>query len=126
MRYHLLRNELGLECTLGTLFRWGGKTFTTLERPWKNNQSNLSCIPKGVYKVVRHNSSEFPNTWRLLSVPNREGILIHVGNYPQDTKGCILIGLEYASKTSIRSSRKALDLLNEELKDIDEWEIDIS
>lgn len=125
IRYNLLRNNIGLECTLGVLFRFGDRVYTTLERPWKDNKKNTSCIPKGVYKVVRHNTHEYPNTWRLLNVPDREGILIHIGNYPQDTKGCILIGLEYASKTSIKYSKKALDLLNEELQKIDEWELEI-
>ena len=125
IRYYLIRNELGLECTLGTLFTWGGITFATLEKPWRDNKNFISCVPKGVYRVVRHNTEDYPNTWRLLSVPNREGILIHIGNYSRETKGCILIGLQYNSKTSISKSTKALEALNKELENQREWEIEI-
>ena len=32
--------------------------FRTLELPWKNNKSNVSCIPKGSYKVVKRWSAQ--------------------------------------------------------------------
>lgn len=28
---------------------------------------------------------------RVLNVPNRDGILIHIGTYPKDSSGCILV-----------------------------------
>lgn len=41
---------------------------------------------------------------RLLNVQGRDGILIHPGNYPEDTKGCILVG-QLAPSTNLQNSR---------------------
>jgi len=58
------------------------------------------AIPKGVYTVdftvSNKFTSDFYKQWKgvpiLNNVPGRSGIRIHVGNYPKDSKGCILIG----------------------------------
>lgn len=64
----------------------------TLELPWKSNTKNISCIPMGTYDCVPHNSARFKNIYRLLDVPGRSGILIHIGNYLKEIEGCILPG----------------------------------
>lgn len=62
-----------------------------------------TAIPTGIYRVsLRTVSEKFRNkAWarpyggrlpRLLDVPAYEGVLIHVGNTPEDTLGCILVG----------------------------------
>lgn len=40
---------------------------------------------------------------RLLNVPGYEGVLIHIGNKPEDTDGCLLVG-EKADKGTIKNS----------------------
>jgi len=68
----------------------------TLELPWLNNQHNISCIPEGIYTAVRYMSPKRGyEVFELTNVPDRDAIEIHVGNYPKDTDGCILLGLEY-------------------------------
>jgi hypothetical protein len=70
-----------------------------LELPWLNNQHNISCIPIGIYNVVKYNIKAHPNTFWIKDVPGREGILIHIGNFATgqkiDTKGCQLPGMSF-------------------------------
>jgi hypothetical protein len=71
-------------------------TCYTLELADKNNQQRISCIPKGIYKVVKRTSVKFKHHFHVLDVPNREWILIHAGNFHKDTSGCILVGNGHA------------------------------
>ncbi len=65
----------------------------TLERPWLNNQRDISCIPKGTYRCEwTFSLGHLGWTYEVLNVPNRSGIRIHKGNYFSDTEGCILLG----------------------------------
>ncbi|MFT5730781.1 MAG: hypothetical protein ACI8PB_004971 [Desulforhopalus sp.] len=64
----------------------------TLELPWENNKSFISSIPSGTYSaILRYDKND---KWRLQlkGVPKREGIQLHIGNYPSDIQGCILVG----------------------------------
>lgn len=81
--------------SLGTL-TYKDFTCKTLEKPWKNNALNISCIPKGTYNVVWSFSMKFmKSTYRLEGTAPRSGILIHAGNYFYDIEGCILLGDGY-------------------------------
>lgn len=71
-------------------------TCWTLELPDKKNAKQISCIPTGSY-TCRRGMSEKANTfggetYRVLDVPNRTGIMFHAGNSTGDTQGCILLG----------------------------------
>ena len=67
-------------------------SFYTLELGWKDNKFQVSCIPKGTYKVEKRSSTKYKNHFHILDVPNRTFILIHNGNYNRHTKGCVLVG----------------------------------
>jgi hypothetical protein len=81
--------------TLGQI-EVGGLTLYTLELPWKDNKTGISCIPVGTYKVKRHTSPKFGKCFWLQDVPNRSEILIHPANYTRQLRGCIAVGLDHA------------------------------
>jgi len=73
-------------------------TFTSLslERGWKGNQNNISCIPKGVYDVVLEYSPRFNmKLWEIKGVPNRSECKFHASNYWYQLNGCVALGLRY-------------------------------
>ena len=83
----------------------------TLENPWKDNARSISCIPAETYPCRIVDSPRFGRVYGVTNVRNRSHILIHAGNYPRDTSGCILIGQtgDILSPTMfIGNSQKAL------------------
>lgn len=90
----IILNTLSFEdCTLGRLFI-KGKSFFTLELPWKGNAVNISCIPAGTYKFKkRFSPSKEMVVIELEGVGGRIYIQIHIGNRTSQIKGCILPGL---------------------------------
>ncbi|MFP4561567.1 MAG: DUF5675 family protein [Thiohalorhabdus sp.] len=67
----------------------------TIELPWQDNATDVSCIPEGSYNAIRHRSPTFgPCLW-LQDVPERTEILVHAANSPTDLNGCIGPGDSY-------------------------------
>lgn len=88
-----LQNDAG---TWGVLI-WRDRVLClTFELPWRKNAQNVSCVPKGLYSVVSHNSAKYKDVWRLEGVPGRTGILFHAGNTVRDIEGCILVGDQFS------------------------------
>ena len=96
----------------------------TLELPDRGNENEISRIPAGDYLAVKHESPKFGDTMWLQDVPNRSEILIHAGNFYDDTLGCILVGesitdIDGDGVRDVTNSRKTLEnLLNLIKKDI--------
>lgn len=114
--------------TPGLLFARGNFLCLTLERPWRDNQRNVSCIPTGNYTCKRVDSPSFGNTFQVCNVPNRDKILFHSLNLVEETQGCIGVGFEYGvlnGQFAIKKSRAAFDLFLLVLDELDEFELEI-
>lgn len=103
------------KCTLGVL-RVGKDIFYTIEKPWLQNQQNVSCIPEGFYTFKPHGWRDedvrFERVWEIENVPNRSAILMHIGNYVQDIIGCVAVGTELNSSSDmVVNSKVAIDKL---------------
>jgi Family of unknown function (DUF5675) len=62
----------------------------SIELPWKDNHTRVSCIPEGKYGLVKRWSPKFDRHLLVMNVPNRNSILIHPANDAlHELKGCI-------------------------------------
>jgi hypothetical protein len=52
------------------------------------------CILAGRYQVKLYQSPHFGRLMPWIQVPTRQYILLHWGDYPQNSDGCILVGKE--------------------------------
>lgn len=109
----------------------------TIERPWKDNQKGISCVPEGVYplklrysNVVKKSSGgKYTEGYEVTNVPNRTYIMLHPANYSSQLGGCIAPGLERGNlhgKQAVLQSRDAFDKLMDRLDERNDWEIVIS
>ena len=114
----LIRDTFTDKSTLGELFLNGERMCDTLENPWINNKKNVSCIPRGEYKVrlrlARESATRDYLHLLVEDVENRSYILFHIGNTPKDTSGCILVGIG-SQQDFVSNSVLAMDLLIKEI-----------
>ena len=70
------------------------------------------AIPTGRYRILITRSRRF-GRWlpQLMNVKGFEGIRIHPGNKPEDTRGCILLGFNRRKGYVLDSTRCVLTLV---------------
>ncbi len=102
------------KCIQGYLFVNSKAIAYTMELPWKDNEVNISAIPKGKYSgIIRYDKKD---GWRiqLENVPDRTGVQIHIGNYTSEIQGCTLVGLTVdTEKCKLVKSKEAYEKLKE-------------
>jgi hypothetical protein len=111
----IVRTSYNSGSTTGELFVNGKFIAHTLELPWENNRSYISAIPAGKYTAhLRYDKND---KWRLQldNVPNRTGVQLHIGNYPSQIQGCVLVGDEVFNESNkIEKSGSAYNRLKTE------------
>lgn len=127
MLVKLIRTIQNDKMTIGNLFVADEFSCNTLELPWKDNQPFISCIPPGTYTCSKVLSKRHGTTFQIDDVPGRDGILFHVGNFPKDTEGCILLGRHIGNdRDMIYNSGTAFNEFTATLWKVDKFTLEIS
>ena len=127
--------------TFGRLQFPTGESVYTIERPWLDNETYVSCIPNGVYTMEKRNSpvvqrtsgGEYQEGWEVTDVIDRTFIMLHPANWMDDLAGCIGVGKHYVISQnkkaqwvpSVLSSRVAFGEVMGLLDRHNEWTLDI-
>ncbi len=111
----LIRKKVSANLVFGSLYYGNDFICHTLERPWKMNKRDISCIPANVtgYKCKFNPNTQNGNgSFVLFNVIDRDNIQIHKGNFVNDTTGCVLVGFNFSdTQTRLYESEKAFDLI---------------
>lgn len=96
-----------------------GVRLQTLEQPWRDNESNRSCIPEGTYLVKRDKVGRH-QWYAVQNVPNRTFIEFHPANKVGELAGCTAFGMSRASDNeSLVRSTDAMNYFLEYVGDND-------
>lgn len=98
--------------TNGKLYINGVFCCYTIELPWRNNQSNISCIPTGTYPLVKRTTKKRGPHLLVRNIPNRTLVLIHPANNAlKELHGCIAPVTTITGEGLGTESRKACELV---------------
>ncbi len=118
------------ETTLGTLTIEGiNKSWFVLEPGGSDSmvEGSDKRIPAGTYKVEPFSGTKYKNVYELKNVPGRTYILIHAGNYHENTEGCLMPGKNWGVLKNfhyyVSNSKAALDEIFSEIGQFQHVEI---
>ena len=113
-------------CTIGRLLA-GDNAWATIERPWINNEANISCIPEGIYQCEKYSSNRFPRTYQIESVINRTYILFHIANKATEVQGCVGLGKSISTNNyEIVDSRAAMNEFIDYMSERDGFKLNVT
>ena len=111
MELELIRTYFDLG-TNGKILALGRLITYTIELPWLDNLTQISCIPEGRYELVKRWSPKFNRHLQIMNVSRRSNILIHPANDAlHELKGCIAPVSLITGVGKGSSSRVALETL---------------
>lgn len=96
-------------------FAYGTAQCFSLERPWFNNETDVSCIPPGTYQLAWTFMPDMnAYHYEVLNVPGRSGIFIHPANQVAQVEGCIALGTTWGelsgdTEPDVLNSRVAIE-----------------
>ena len=130
MKVEIKRIAQNEEGTFGVLLIDGWPVCVTLELPWKNNESQVSCIPAGEYVARRVDSPSHGDTFEICNVPERSHILFHGANTIADLLGCVGLAEFYhrfEGKHGIANPSKGAAMIefHQLTKDVNEFNLEI-
>ena len=108
------------DCTIGVLTVGKAKFATLEDKVRKDKVHGETAIPAGTYELglraeggmTKRYARKFPDMHKgmiwLQDVPGFTWVYIHIGNFPEDTLGCILVG-ERAGEDMVHNSRTAYE-----------------
>lgn len=106
----------------------------TLELPWRDNKTSISCIPKGKYEMKKDRSNRIlggrRDLYLLKDTLPRTRVFIHAGNWAGDkamgfvtnSYGCILLGSSHTKidgQKAISNSQNTMRDFMDELGGMD-------
>ncbi len=102
------------EGTNGKLECEGKLICNTIELPWKDNETKVSCIPEGKYFIRKRYSQKFKWHLEVMNVENRSLILFHPANNALlELNGCIAPVTKLSGPGLGLMSRKAFTSLKD-------------
>lgn len=100
-RYSQDTNQSSGSCVVLDLYGFPLFSSVSLERGWRNNESNVSCYAIGEYPVELEISPRFKKElWEVKETPGRSECKFHSANYWAQLNGCTALGLEFIDMDS--------------------------
>lgn len=128
MTLKLVRTMRLEDSTRGQLYLDSDYVCDTLEPKWRDyahgekKVPNHSAIPAGTYKfrIAKSPKRGMDVIW-IDHVPNFSAIQIHIGNYPSNTQGCILVGFGAGMEQAVYSSTICFNYLMKLIMQHKKW-----
>jgi len=91
MKNLVIQSSSFADCTIGRMWYEDFQCFT-LELPWKDNKTDISCIPGGWYECRKIISPSNGECVEILNVIGRTNVQVHSANFTRQILGCVAVG----------------------------------